>query len=152
MKRETALIALSLIACTTCCIVEDNDTRLQYLGVWFVSQNNGSSGGTEHRTNVPGAGVVLSNFTGLSLVIRLLMADAIRLTSNVQGVRWLYLDLPGAVGRSLHSQYRMEGPRCCAMLAPIPHIIKPSSAPSGASTRAFPTHWPLLTMTLRRDG
>lgn len=67
MRRVTALIALSSIASAAGYIVQDNDARLQYEGVWSVSQDGSSSGGTEHRTNMPGARVILSNFTGLSL-------------------------------------------------------------------------------------
>jgi len=69
IRREATLIVLLLITCATGYIVEDNDARLQYKGIWFVSQSNSSSGGTQHRTNVPGARVMLRNFTGLPMFI-----------------------------------------------------------------------------------
>lgn len=47
-------------------VVEDNNPRIQYVGQWILSSETGSSGGTEHRTNVPGSSAILSNFTGAS--------------------------------------------------------------------------------------
>jgi hypothetical protein len=141
MRRVTALIALSSIACAAGYIVQDNDARLQYEGVWYVSQDENSSGGTEHRTNVHGARVILSNFTGLSSWLS--MIDAIRLIIDIQGVQQQYSDAPHAMERSSHLRSWMVGQRCCALLAPTPRrrSIKKSSVLLEALMGRFITRW-----------